>query len=68
MSTNNSGGKRTTKTDTTFESLVEDTEARIREYQAKINNLRKSLVFFKKQSSSGVQLPALGEPRHEKIS
>jgi hypothetical protein len=61
-------GEQNSKKHITFETLVTDTEARIEEYQGKIKALRKSLVFFKKQESSGVPFPVLGGYRHKKIS
>lgn len=52
----------------TFETLISDTEARIKEHQSKVKALRKSLVFFKKQASLGIPLPALEGSRHGKTS
>lgn len=45
------------KKDITFDALVTYTEAQIKTHQNKIKELRKSLVFFKKQASLGVPFP-----------
>jgi len=68
MYIDNVKGKEKGKKDINFETLACDTEARIREYQEKIKALRKSIVFFKKQASSGVPFPTIEPNRHTKIS
>ena len=68
MSRDNSTSEQSEKKHVTFEALIADTEARILEHQVKIKTLRKSLVFFKKQASSGTPFPALEGIRHKGIS
>ena len=68
MSRDAVNGEEKEKKDVNFNTLVADTEARILEYQNKIKNLRKSLVFFKKKADAGVPFPALDDTRHTKIS
>jgi hypothetical protein len=68
MSRDNTRSEKIGKQDITFDSLISDTEARIMEYEHKIKMLRKSLIFFKKQASSGIPFPIIEGPRQEKIS
>jgi hypothetical protein len=49
--------KGLTKKDITWDSLVSDSESQIKVYRQKIEELRKSIKFFKKKASLGVPFP-----------
>jgi hypothetical protein len=52
------------KKDQRWEELIAACESGITAYSQKIKELRKSLVFLKKQAESGIQFPINKSPRH----
>jgi len=68
MSTDNVNVEEKGKTDTTWSELIEGSELEIRACREKINALRKSIIFFKKQQSMGVPFPLEKINRHTEIS
>ena len=59
------------KQDTTCSELISYSESQIEEWQQKIRDFIKSIVFFKKQESSGVPFPAKRagiQSRHKEIT
>jgi hypothetical protein len=57
MSTDTVNSKEKTGRDITWNALIEHAEAEILACREKIKALRKSCIFFKKQSNSGVPYP-----------
>jgi hypothetical protein len=53
------------KKDQKWEELIAACESGITAYSQKIKQLRKSLVFLRKQSYSGIPFPVNKSPRHE---
>jgi hypothetical protein len=68
MSRDKSKGKITPKQDANWESLISASECQIEECRKRIQALRKSLNFFKKQKEMSVPFPLIDEGRHQKIS
>ncbi len=68
MSTDSVNGESYTKKDETWQLAIRDSEAEIEACQKKIGKLRKSIIFFKKQSEMGVPFPVKISPRHEETS
>ena len=58
MTTDKVNRKNRRQQDITWAVLIGETEARLRAYKKEVNALSKSLVFFKKQESSGIRFPA----------
>jgi hypothetical protein len=56
------------KKDMNWTILVRQSEREIKQLQARILRLRKSLFFFKKQSDSGVPFPVEKIARHSHLS
>lgn len=57
-----------TKKDITWKDLIEASESQIKVCESKIKELRKSLIFFKKQVKSGIPMPAIQNKKTSKIS
>jgi len=53
------------KKDQRWEELIVACESGITAYSQKIKELRKSLVFLRKQADTGIQFPVNKSPRHE---
>lgn len=64
MSTDNVNGKTKANQDINWGVLIEHSESEIKVLQRRIEQLRKSSVFFKKQQSSGVPFPIKKRSRH----
>jgi len=57
MSTDNVNNKKQKQQDITWDALVRESEVRIQAYRRQISDLRKSIIFFKKQESLGIPFP-----------
>jgi len=68
MSTDNVNGKSKANQDINWDVLIEHSESEIKVLERRINDLRKSSSFFKKQASNGVPFPTPDHNRHKKIS
>lgn len=68
MTTDKVNRKNRRQQDITWAVLIGETEARLRAYKKEVNALSKSLVFFKKQESSGIRFPAPPLNKVKKIS
>lgn len=68
MSRDTVNNENTAKQDITWDELISASESEISVCKEKIVNLRKSLVFFKKQKEMGIPFPLAGTGRHKKIS
>jgi hypothetical protein len=53
---------------TGWDELITYSESAIEAYTLKIKELRKSLIFFKKQSDLGMPYPLKKEHRHSELS
>jgi hypothetical protein len=56
------------KTDAGWNELIVYSESAIETYIQKINALRKSLIYFKKQAELGAPCPLKKEHRHRELS
>jgi hypothetical protein len=68
MSTDNVKGEGNKNIDINWDALIEHSESQIAEHSKRIKELRKSLLYFKKQVSAGIPFPAQPDSRHKKIS
>jgi hypothetical protein len=49
------------KQDITWERLIRESESQIAAYRKKIDDLRKSIIFFRKQAETGAKFPVSGK-------
>ena len=68
MSRDNVNNKEKPKQDINWNVLIEDSEREINICQNRLQTLRKSLSFFKKQAHSRVPFPLGKDRRHEETS
>jgi hypothetical protein len=68
MTVDNVQEKDKAKKDINWTILVRQSEREIKQLQARISRLRKSLTFFQKQADSGVPFPLEKIARHQHLS